>query len=159
MAGPFSGGLPRPEPTTFHLAQLNLARFRLPAADPANADYLAALAEVDAAAEGRPGLVWRMREAGQVATDDADPRTVANLSVWTGLDALADFVYRDPAHRGLMRRRRDWFDRMEISLVLWWVPAGHAPTLAEGRDRLALLGTSGPTERAFTFSRAFPPPG
>ena len=145
----------------FNLAQLNLARFRLPASDPANASYLAALAEVDAAAERQPGFVWRLRGAGALASGAeafGDPRVVANLSVWTDRDALVAFVYRDAAHRGMMARRRDWFDRMENRLVLWWVPAGHRPGLAEGRDRLGLLARDGPTADAFTMARGFPAP-
>lgn len=145
----------------FHLAQLNLARFRVPASDPANADYLAALASVDASAERQPGFVWRLRGAGAMASGAetfGDPHVAANLSVWTDRDALVAFVYRDAAHRGIMARRREWFDRMEAHLVLWWVPAGHRPGLAEGRDRLALLRRDGPTPQAFTVARSFPAP-
>ena len=142
------------------LAQLNLARFRVPVADPVNAPYLAALVEVDAAAEGQDGFVWRLREPGQLSASDVFGTDVAaNLSVWTDAEALAAFVYRDPTHRAIMARRREWFDRMESHLVLWWVPAGHRPDLAEGRDRLELLGRDGPTERAFTGARSFPAPG
>ena len=151
----------RPEPHAFHLAQLNLARFRVAAGDPANADYIAALAEVDAAAERQPGFVWRLRGAGALASGAeafGDPRVAANLSVWTDRDALVAFVYRDAAHRAIMARRRDWFDRMEVHLVLWWVPAGHRPGLDEGRDRLDDLRRDGPTPRAFTVARAFPAP-
>ena len=153
--GPVGGDAahrPAPGVPAFHLAQLNLARFRLPTGDPANAAYLAALAEVDAAAERQPGFVWRLRTAGGLAPGaDAfgDPHLVANLSVWADRDALAAFVYRDPAHRSIMARRREWFDRMENHLVLWWVPVGHRPGLAEARDRLDRLRLRGPTERAF----------
>ncbi|WP_237478557.1 DUF3291 domain-containing protein [Lichenibacterium dinghuense] len=149
-------------PSIFHLAQLNLARFRVPAVDPANAPYLAALAEVDAAAERQPGFVWRLRGAGALASGAeafGDPRVAANLSVWTDRDALVAFVYGDAAHRGIMARRREWFDRMENHLALWWVPAGHRPDLAEARDRLDRLRRDGPTAAAFTVARAFPPPG
>lgn len=145
----------------FHLAQLNLARFRVPADDPANAGYLAALAEVDAAAERQPGFVWRLRGAGALAAGAeafGDARVAANLSVWTDRDALVAFVYRDPAHRAMMARRRDWFDRMENHLVLWWVAAGHRPGLAEARDRLDLLRRDGPTPDAFTVAKTFPAP-
>jgi len=146
----------------FHLAQLNLARFRVPAGDPANAGYLAALAEVDAAAERQPGFVWRLRGAGALASGAeafGDPHVAANLSVWTGRDALVAFVYGDAAHRAMMARRREWFDRMENHLVLWWVPAGHRPGFAEARDRLDLLRRNGPAPEAFTPAKAFPAPG
>ena len=143
----------------FHLAQVNLARFRRPAADPANAPYRLALREVDAAAEGQAGFVWRLREAGQVATSDVfGPDVAANLSVWTDPDSLAGFVYRDPAHRAIMARRREWFAALSLHQALWWVPTGHRPTLAEARDRLDALARLGPTPGAFTFARRFAPP-
>ena len=43
--------------------------------------------------------------------------------------------------------------------ALWWVPAGHLPTVAEAEARLLTLRTEGPTPHAFTFRRPFPPPG
>ena len=44
-------------------------------------------------------------------------------------------------------------------LVLWWIDADHRPTIAEGDERLRMLEANGPTEDAFTFGHAFPPPG
>jgi hypothetical protein len=59
-----------------------------------------------------------------------------------------------------MRRRREWFERMaEAYLVLWWVPAGHRPTIEEALTRLALLRSKGLTSEAFTFRNSFPAPG
>lgn len=143
----------------FHLAQVNLARFRRPAADPANAPYRAALAEVDAAAEGQAGFVWRLREAGALVTSAVfGPDVAANLSVWTDAESLAAFVYGDPTHHAIMRRRREWFDAMAFHQALWWVPAGQRPTLAEARDRLDTLARCGPSPEAFTFARRFPAP-
>jgi len=43
-------------------------------------------------------------------------------------------------------------------MVLWWVPAGHRPTVAEAKDRLARLRRHGPTAEAFTFRAPFPTP-
>ncbi|WP_372346497.1 DUF3291 domain-containing protein [Streptomyces sp. KL116D] len=52
-----------------------------------------------------------------------------------------------------MRRRREWFDRhLEAHLVLWWIPAGHIPTVDEALERLADLRSHGPSPRAFTFA-------
>lgn len=51
-----------------HLARLNVARFRPPVDDTANADDLAALARVDATAERQPGLVWRLCGVGALAS-------------------------------------------------------------------------------------------
>ena len=58
-----------------------------------------------------------------------------------------------------MRRRREWFERMaQAYFVLWWVPAGHRPTIPEAIARLELLRARGPTPDAFTFRDPFPAP-
>jgi Domain of unknown function (DUF3291) len=58
-----------------------------------------------------------------------------------------------------MRRRKEWFERMdEAFLVLWWVPAGHRPTVAAAMVRLELLREKGPTAEAFTFRHPFRAP-
>jgi uncharacterized protein DUF3291 len=43
--------------------------------------------------------------------------------------------------------------------LLWWVPAGHRPSVQEAVDRLECLRRHGETPDAFTFKRLFPPPG
>jgi hypothetical protein len=64
------------------------------------------------------------------------------------------------AHVEIMKRRREWFERMEEAYaVLWWVPAGHIPSLDEAILKLQKLRADGPTPEAFTLRRAFPPPG
>jgi hypothetical protein len=58
-----------------------------------------------------------------------------------------------------MRRRREWFERMDQPfLVLWWVKRGHTPTVGEAIERLQRQREDGPTPQAFTFKKAFPPP-
>ena len=83
---------------------------------------------------------------------------LVNMSVWRSPDELAAFVYRT-AHREIMRRRREWFHEAEVYMGLWWVPAGHRPTPAEGRARLETLQRLGPTAETFTFRQPFPAPG
>lgn len=146
----------------WQLAQINVARFRKPKGDPANAPFLAALDEVNAAAEGAPGFIWRLRGESNDAMDisiENDPDVAVNMSVWTDMPALSAFVYRTPVHRDIMRRRREWFDAMETYLALWWVPAGMFPSLADGLGRLELLGRQGATAAAFTFGTPFAAPG
>lgn len=146
----------------YQLAQVNVASFRLPIDDPANADFVANLDRVNAMAERAAGFVWRLVGAGGDATDIqafADPNTIINMSVWTDVESLAAFTYRDPAHLEIMRRRREWFDKMAFHLALWWVPTGHRPSVAEAKAQLALLRQSGPSPRAFTFAQPFGPPG
>lgn len=40
--------------------------------------------------------------------------------------------------------------------TLWWVPAGHRPTVAEAEARLLHLREHGPTPYAFTLRASFP---
>ena len=53
---------------------------------------------------------------------------------------------------------RDWFERLEPYLALWWVPAGTLPSVEEAKRRLARLDRDGPGPEAFTFRAAWPPP-
>jgi Domain of unknown function (DUF3291) len=55
-----------------------------------------------------------------------------------------------------MRRRREWFERFEgIYVALWWVPAGHRPSVAEAVSRIAHLEARGSTPHAFSFAQPF----
>jgi hypothetical protein len=81
------------------------------------------------------------------------------MSVWADLESLRSYVYRS-AHAAVMRRRREWFERFErVYVALWWVPAGHRPTVEEAVDRLRHLEQHGPTPHAFGFTAAFEPDG
>ena len=147
--------------TGFHLAQINVGRLRAPVDHPMIADFKDNLDRINALADGLPGFVWRLVGEGNNATDIQpkadDPLFAVNMSVWTDMDALAGFVYRS-AHRDIMRRRREWFEHMEIFMCLWWVPVGHTPTVEEGLAKLALFETLGPTADAFSFKVPFPAP-
>lgn len=146
----------------YHLAQLNVARFRLPADHPVNAEFVNNLDRVNAIAETQPGFVWRLIGEGNDALDLQafdDPNIAINMSVWTDLESLAAFAYRNEDHRAIMRRRREWFEQMEFHLVLWWVAAGSKPTIEEAKKRLAMLRRKGPTADVFTFREPFPAPG
>jgi hypothetical protein len=125
------------------------------------ADFVALLDPVNALADRSPGFVWRLQTEDGDATavrGFGDDRLIVNMSVWESVDALAAFVYRG-GHVEVMRRRREWFERMRMFMCLWWIPAGHRPTVAEAEERLADLEARGPTPRAFTFRDRFPAPG
>ncbi|MGY0021011.1 DUF3291 domain-containing protein [Streptomyces sp. YJ-C3] len=140
-----------------HLAQLNVSTLRHPLDDPRSAHFVEMLDPVNAAADDAPGFVWRL--VGEGAADatglrPAGENVIINLSVWETQEALWDFAYRS-GHLEVMRRRREWFERhVEAHLVLWWVPAGHIPTVGEALKRLADLRANGPSPRAFTFASA-----
>jgi hypothetical protein len=79
---------------------------------------------------------------------------IVNMSLWEDLDSLWRFVY-DSGHLAVMRRRREWFERVRMHLALWWVPAGTVPTVEDAKERLAALEQRGPTAYAFTFKQPF----
>jgi len=155
----FSDSAPQASP---ELAQLNIARLLAPLDDPLLRDFVDQLDPVNATADAAPGFVWRLQTEDGNATAVRmydDEWLIVNMSVWTSVDALIAYVY-SPAHRGVLRRRREWFERLaEATTVLWWVPAGRRPTVAEARERLDHLRTHGPTPAAFTLREAFPAPG
>ena len=84
------------------------------------------------------GFVWRLQTDEGNATAlhpiEDDELVAINMSVWESIEALADYVYRSD-HTAYLRRRREWFERYGRSfLVLWWVPAGHIPSIDEAFD-------------------------
>jgi len=146
----------------YQLAQLNIALPVEPLTSARLAEFVALLEPVNALADAAPGFVWRLQTEDGDATavrGFGDDRLIVNMSVWKSLDALAAFVFAGP-HAQVMRRRRAWFTQLrEAYTVLWWVPVGVIPTVADAQDRLAALRRYGPTPYAFTMQRAFPPPG
>jgi Domain of unknown function (DUF3291) len=146
--------------SNYQLAQLNSAALRAPLDSPELKDFVDNLDRINALAEGSPGFVWRLKGDGNDATSlrPLGEEIIVNMSVWRDVAALRDFAYRS-GHVEVMRRRREWFTRMaEAYMVLWWVPAGHEPTMAEAVERLTMLRQQGPTAQAFTFGEAFSPP-
>src|SRR5215468_11322606 len=140
-----------------HLAELNIARFRHPADDPRNADFMNNLDRVNGLAERSPGFVWRLKdESGNATAVRAfdDPLIIVNFSVWESVEALERFVWQT-IHKQFYGRRADWFEQFEgPSMVLWWVPTGHRPNVAEAAARLEHLKQHGPTDYAFDWQRA-----
>jgi len=148
---------------TFHLAQVNIGRLRAPMDDPIMDGFRSQLDPINALADRSPGFVWRLQtdegNATSIRPYADDDRMAINLSVWESLDALQQFVYKT-AHVGPLRDRKQWFEPIdEPILALWWVPAGHVPTVAEAQERLRMLKERGPSAAAFTFRKPFPPPG
>jgi uncharacterized protein DUF3291 len=145
----------------YHVAQLNIGRLRAPLDSDQLAGFVEALDPVNALADGAEGFVWRLQtEDGDATAIRAfdDDMLLVNMSVWESVEALADFVYRSD-HRAIMRRRREFFEPMaEAFTVLWWVPAGHVPSVEEAKDRLERLRRDGPTAEAFTFRYRFEAP-
>jgi hypothetical protein len=146
--------------SNYQLAQLNIATLKAPLDSPELKDFVDNLDRINALAEGSAGFVWRLVGDGNDATSlrPFGDEIIVNMSVWRDVEALKEFAYRS-GHVEIMRRRREWFTRMaEAYMVLWWVPAGHEPTIAEAVERLTLLRKQGPSAQAFSFAEAFSPP-
>ncbi len=143
------------------LAQINIGRLVAPIDDPRIAEFVAQLDPINALADNAPGFVWRLQSSSGNATDIAyneDPSIMVNMSVWESLDALREYAYKSD-HMKVFRDRAKWFVKMDKPhYCLWWIPVGHIPTVAEGRERLEHYQTHGATPYSFWFSQCFPEP-
>ena len=144
----------------FHLAQFNMARLLAPLESPQLTEFVGALARINELADDHPGFVWRLQGDAGDATSlrPFGEDVIVNMSLWESVEALFDFVYRT-GHAPVMAKRRQWFAKPnEAYNVLWWVKAGHVPTVEDARARLDILKRKGPSPAAFTFKTRFPPP-
>lgn len=142
------------------LAELNVGRLVAPTDDPRVAEFMANLDRVNGLGKRMPGFVWMMQGSGEPGTGnteakiDGDPQFVANLTVWEDFESLYSFVYRT-LHDKFMARKAEWFKPLaEKHFVMWWVPAGHRPSLDEALGRLDLLRRNGASEDAFDWDWA-----
>jgi hypothetical protein len=145
--------------TGYHIAQVNIGRVKGPMDSAIMHGFASLLEEINALADGAPGFVWRLQGASGNATKlrpyAGDDALLINMSVWETVEALRHYVYRT-AHAELLRDRQLWFEKLAgVYTALWWVPAGHIPTIEEAKERLAHLEAHGPTEYAFTFQKVF----
>ena len=143
---------------TRHLAELNVGRLVAPTDDPRVAEFMANIDRVNGLGKRMPGFVWMMEGSGAPGTGNTeamigdDPQFVSNLTVWEDVASLERFVW-GTLHKQFYDRRADWFEVMGAQhFVMWWIDAGHRPTLAEGLERLADLTAHGPSERAFGWA-------
>jgi Domain of unknown function (DUF3291) len=145
----------------WHLAQINVAQALGPAGSEVMADFQAQIPAINALADATPGFVWRLQDASGNATAIRafdDPLVLINISVWESVEALKGFVYRS-GHADVSRDRQKWFEKPAVAhQALWWIPAGHIPTIEEASSRLERLRSAQPTRFAFTFAHVFAAP-
>jgi hypothetical protein len=133
-----------------HLALFNLARVRYPLGDPRMAEFVNNFPRIVRIAEQTKGFVWRFQDDSgylSVVLYD-DPRILANLTLWEHVEGLERFLWKT-AHGRFYARGEEWFERMEVPLVMWWVPAGYRPSVAEALERLEHLKAHGSSDFAF----------
>lgn len=138
------------------LAELNVGRLRGNTDDPIVAEFMKNLDRINGLGKRMPGFVWMMEgTAGAGNTEakiDGDPRFVPNLTVWESAAQLETFVF-NTLHAKFMERRAEWFEALEtMHFVMWWVPDGHEPTLAEALGKLTQLQANGDTADAFGWN-------
>jgi hypothetical protein len=146
--------------TQYQIAQVNMGRIKAPLDDPSMFGFMNRLDELNALADNSPGFVWRLQTGEGNATYfrpyEHDDRILLNMSVWEDIESLKHYVYRT-MHAELLRQRHEWFEKFEGTFTaLWWIPAGHRPSIDEAKKRIAHLDANGPTEFAFTFKTTFP---
>lgn len=145
----------------YHLAQLNIARMLAPIDSPVMADFVANLDRINLLAENSSGFVWRLKDDTNNATSIRffdDDFLIVNMSVWENVDSLFKYVYQSD-HIEVFKRRNEWFEKMgEMHMVLWYIPAGSTPTVAEAVERLTHLRQHGETPYAFSFRKKFSAP-
>ena len=122
-------------------------------------DFADNLDRVNALAEAAEGFVWRLQDDTGNATSIQhfeDPLLLVNMSVWTSVEALKDFMYRT-VHVDFLRRRQEWFEKSAgVMTVLWWVSEGHIPGIPEAVERLERLRSQGTGPDAFTLRDSLP---
>lgn len=146
-----------------HLAEFNIGILKYDWEDPRVADFLNNLDRVYGIAARSPGYVWHLdgdeMEAAQIDAQGVlggNARTASTLSVWETPEALEHFTFRT-LHKQFYDRKAEWYDDAEQGwdghrLVMWWVPVGHRPTIAEAVDRLEHLARHGETGHAFGWA-------
>lgn len=147
----------------YQVAQLNIARLLHPLEHPRLAEFVAGLDRINQLAESSQGFVWRLKTDSGNATDvqhpwSADPFVLVNMSVWETPEDLKNFTYCTD-HLDFYMKRAHWFEKpSQPHYVLWWIPAGHIPTLQEAQERLEHYRQNGATPQAFWFGKLFPSP-
>lgn len=145
----------------FHLAQINIAQMKAPLTDLVMTEFAEALNEVNAIADQSPGFIWRLQTASGNATNIraySDPKMLVNVSVWQDIESLKTYVYKS-LHGKFFVRRRQWFEKYQGEhFAMWWIPAGHLPTVEEGKMKLESLTLHENSPEAFTFAQPYPCP-
>ena len=145
----------------YHLAQINVGRIVAPIDSPQLSGFVSQLNDINALADRSPGFVWRLQtESGDATSVHAfdDPMMLMNMSVWKSVEELRAYVYKS-AHVGPMRDRLQWFEKpAQAHIALWWIPAGHIPSIEEAVERLEFRRAHGDTPLAFSFNSPQPRP-
>ncbi len=147
------------QPEGHHLAELNLGVLKYDWDDPRVKDFSDGLDLVNGIAMRSPGFVWMMDEEAMEFEQNrpdgvmgGNPRTASTMSIWKDVASLEHFVWQT-VHKRFYDRKAEWYDHTDaLRFVMWWVPEGHRPDMAEGMARFQHLDTHGDSDHAFGWN-------
>ena len=125
------------------------------------AGFVRRLDPVNAVADASRGFVWRYESEDEEPEEVrvfGDEKILFNMSVWETIEDLENFVYRSN-HLEVLQKKSQWFERSSRPpLALWWIKAGHIPSVEEAKEHFDILWKNGPSAAAFSFKDGFAPP-
>lgn len=141
-----------------YLAQFDIVVPKWPRGDARIAEFYESTAYVNRLAETHPGFVWRESEEDICLAEKFwGGGVLYTLSVWKDIESLKHFMYNTP-HVSFMKRGAEWFRPIsQPRVVLWWIAAGHCPSLDEASAKLRHLRMFGPSFEAFDLKHPFAP--
>ena len=145
----------------FQLAQVNIGIAKGEMDSEVMKVFADNLDPINAIAEASTGFVWRLKDDGGNATDivfSDNPNELVNMSVWESVDDLKHFMFKTH-HIDFLKRKKEWFETpSQATYVLWWILAGHLPSIEEAKQKLTLIRKYGETAEAFSFKKVFAAP-
>jgi hypothetical protein len=144
--------------SSYHIAQINIGKVLYPVEDPRMAGFMDNLDTINALAEATEGFIWRLKtDEGNATSIHAfdDPMLLVNMSVWKDIESLYLYAYKSQ-HGEFFAKRREWFSKIDLPTpVLWWVNAGHIPTVEEAKQRIDYLAANDSSPYAFNFKERY----
>jgi hypothetical protein len=141
-----------------NIAVHTVGRLKALPGEPEVAGFVDNIPAVFSVAERSDGFIWRFNRLtnpehrAEFEAYVGDAALAVTLSVWESVEKLNHYVFKT-LHGRFYDRKDEWFHPPgEAMFVLWRVPEGHEPTLAEAGSRLAHLRTHGPSDHAFDWT-------
>lgn len=146
----------------YQLAQINIAKMKGEDINaPIMKDFVENIDRINQLAEASRGFVWRLKDEEDNALSInpfPDNSLLINVSVWTDIEHLKQYVYQS-MHAEIMQRKREWFHHFkDFHYALWWTKTGEYPSAEAAAKKLSQLQAKGPNQEVFTFNTAYPPP-
>lgn len=146
--------------SNYHLAQYNIINLIDEIDSPTIKEFKDFLAPVNKLAEDSTGFVWRLKDEGgtdatDIETPYEDKLVFINMSVWVDIASLKSYSYQT-VHSYFLKSRKKWSTQMAgHQAVMWWIPAGHIPSILEAKEKLDILNQNGPSAEAFSMTEHY----